>query len=86
MRVSKMNFSKLKGNLPAKSISEVMFSNFLPQEKRENIKKVLLEKTASDMELNNLVEKSFSIVQQDNYTNGIGGCPEFDSWPPGSSR
>lgn len=73
-----LNFSDLKKTLSVNDIGEIMFSNFLRESTRENIRKNILEKTEENRELSLLLENTFDITQADNYSSGIGGCPEYD--------
>lgn len=72
-----LNFTELRKNLSIDSVGEIMFSNFLPESTRQNIRKSILSKTAEDRELRALVEKTFDLTQED-YSSGIGGCPEYE--------
>lgn len=76
--MKKINFSELKKTLSANDIGEIMFSNFLGESTRQNIRKSILEKTAENRELSLLLENTFDITQADDYSSGIGGCPEYD--------
>jgi len=73
-----MKLSELRKNLSVNSIGKIMFSNFLQESDRMELKKSILEKTAGDAELRNLIEGTFELNQSIDYNDGIGGCPEFD--------
>lgn len=73
-----LNFSELRKNLSVNSVGDIMFSNFLPENTRQAVRKSILEKTAENRVLNALIEDTFELTEADDYSSGIGGCPEYD--------
>lgn len=76
--MDKKDFKELR-ELPIEDISNIVFSNFYSEEKREKLQESMLEKKAAFSNEYNIIKKSFNAVGELNeYTDPIGGCPEYE--------
>jgi|GEM_PF-5661756 len=76
--MKRTELNKIRKSLSANNLGQIIFSNFLNEDDRQLIVNKMINKAAGDIELRHALESTFEINEAD-YSNGIGGCPEYDN-------
>ncbi|NYB72817.1 hypothetical protein HZF24_01535 [Sedimentibacter hydroxybenzoicus DSM 7310] len=76
--MKRTELNKIRKSLSADNLGQIVFSNFLNNYDRQIVINKMMNEAVGDTELRHALENTFEFNTAD-YSNGIGGCPEYDN-------